>query len=96
MVTLKKIMANKEKINALAKEFGVTNVRVFGSVARGEADEKSDIDLLVHFKPETTLFDQFALERKLSRLLHCKVHVLSDNGLRERIRKSVFAEMVTL
>lgn len=57
---------------------------MFGSVARGEADESSDIDLLVDFEPGRTLFDQSRLERELEELLGVDVDVISSGALLDR------------
>lgn len=71
-------------------------MRVFGSVARGEADEKSDIDLLVDMEPGRSLLDLIGLLMDLEALLGCKVDVVTVKGLRERIREPVLKEAVAL
>ncbi len=63
------------------------NIRVFGSVARGEADSKSDIDLLVDLEPGRSLFDLGGLLMDLQDLLGHKVDVVTERGLRERVMK---------
>ncbi len=70
----------------------IYNVRVFGSVARGEADAESDIDLLVDMEPGRTLFDIGGLLMDLEELLGCNVDVVTEDGLRERIRERVLKE----
>jgi len=80
----------------IAARHGARNVRIFGSVARGEADSKSDLDLLVEFLPGSTLLSQSAMTRELESFLKVKVDVVSDQGLRERIRERVLAEAVPL
>jgi predicted nucleotidyltransferase len=89
----------KEKREAIlytCAKHGARNVRVFGSVARGEADEQSDIDLLVEFDPGRSLFDHAALWLELQDLLGCKVDVLSDRGIKPRIRERVLREAIPL
>lgn len=86
----------REEILRIAARHGARNVRVFGSVARGEADSKSDLDLLVEFLPGSTLLSQNAMIRELESFLKVKVDVVSDRGLRERIRERVLAEAVPL
>ena len=82
----------REQILRAAASHGARNVRVFGSVARGEADAQSDIDLLVEFEPERSLLDHAALWLELQDLLGCKVDVVSDRGIKPRIRERVLRE----
>lgn len=87
----------REQILHTAAKHGVRNVRVFGSVARGEADENSDIDLLVTISPEFSLMDHARLERELHELLGCRVDVVSDGGLRRpRFRDRILREATPL
>ena len=69
---------------------------MFGSVARGSADEGSDIDLLVDMEPGRSLLDLGGLWSDLNELLGIKVDVVTDNGLRESIRERVLREAVPL
>ncbi len=71
-------------------------MRVFGSVARREADEQSDIDLLVDLEKGRSLLDLIGLLMDLESLLSCKVDVVTVKGLRERIRERVLKEAVAL
>lgn len=86
----------REEILKIAAKHGARNVRVFGSVARGEAGLKSDLDILVEFVPGSTLLNQSAMIRELESFLKIKVDVVSDRGLRERIRERVLSEAVPL
>lgn len=86
----------REEILRIAAKHGARNVRVFGSVARGEADEESDIDLLVEFEPGRSLLDHAALWLELQELLGCKVDVVSDRGIKPRIRDRVLGEAMPL
>ena len=86
----------REEILKIAAKHGACNVRVFGSVARGEADSKSDLDILVEFLSGSTLLDQSAMIRELESLLEIRVDMVSDRGIRERIRERVLAEAVPL
>jgi len=86
----------REEILRLAASRGARNVRVFGSVARGDADERSDIDFLVDLEPGRSLLDLGGLNRDLERLLDAKVDVVSSRGLRERVRDRVLREAVPL
>jgi predicted nucleotidyltransferase len=71
-------------------------VRVFGSVARGEADDASDIDLLVDMQAGRSLFDLGGLLVDLRELLGRDIDVVTVRGLKERIRARVLAEAVSL
>lgn len=86
----------REEILRIAARHGARNVRVFGSVARGEADEQSDIDLLVEFEPDRSLLDHAALWLELQEALGRKVDVVSDRGIKPRIRERVLQEAVPL
>ncbi|WP_284057160.1 nucleotidyltransferase family protein [Thermalbibacter longus] len=86
----------REEILRLAAKYGARKVRVFGSVARGEADEESDIDLLVEFEPGRSLLDHAGLWLELQELLGCKVDVVSERGIKPRIRERILREAVPL
>ncbi|NLX39244.1 MAG: nucleotidyltransferase family protein [Methanothrix sp.] len=79
-----------------AAEHGAYNVRIFGSVARGEADEASDFDFLVDMEPGRSLLDLGGLLMDLRDLLGCPVDVVTERGLRKRIRDQVLKEAVAL
>ena len=72
------------------------SVRIFGSAARGEADERSDVDVLVDMEPGRSLLDLAGVLVDLEELLGCKVDVVTERGLRERIRERVLQEAVPL
>lgn len=87
---------DRDEILRLAREHGAHNVRVFGSVARGEDDAASDVDLLVTMEPGRSLLDLGGLIVDLQRLLGRPVDVVTEKGLRERIRERVLREAVPL
>lgn len=96
-MSLKELLQEKrEDILRVACKRGAYNVRVFGSVARGEADSKSDIDLLVDLEPGRSLFDLGGLLMDLQDLLGQKVDIVTERGWRERIRVRVLQEAVPL
>ena len=89
----------KEKradILRLAAHHGASNVRIFGSVARGEARPDSDIDFLVRLEDRRSLLDLVALWQDLEDLLGCEVDVVTERGLKERMRERVLREAVSL
>jgi predicted nucleotidyltransferase len=90
------IQAHREDILRIATRYGAYNVRVFGSVARGDADAGSDVDLLVDLEPGRSLLDLGGLLMELQDLLMCDVDVITEKGLRPRIRQYVLDEAVPL
>ena len=87
---------HKDQILALAAKYGASNVRVFGSFARGTADESSDVDFLVNLAPGRSLFDLGGLLYELQKLLGRNVDVITPAGLRPRIRDRVLKEAVPI
>jgi len=88
------LSGKREEILRIAQKHGARNVRVFGSVARGEADEASDIDFLVDMEPGRSLFDLGGLQTDLENLLGCRVDVVTEGGLKTYIRARVLHEAV--
>src|SRR5207244_5014388 len=86
----------RRAITDIAARHGARSVRVFGSIARGEARPESDIDLLVKMGPGRSLLDQAALLVELQDLLGRDVDIVTDEGLRGRIRGRVLREPVPL
>ena len=88
---------NKRVVEALATRYGALRIRVFGSVARGEEHEGSDIDLLVDFPRGYDLFKQrLPLTEKLQHLFNRKVDLIPEHELNRHLRASVLAEAVEL
>jgi uncharacterized protein len=90
------LQTKREDILRTAYRHGAYNVRVFGSVVRGEADSESDIDLLVDMEPGRSLLDLSGLLIDLEDMLGCNVDVVTERGLRGRIRERVLKEAVAL
>ena len=80
----------------LAAEHGAYNVRVFGSVARGDSDSESDVDFLVDLEPGRSLSDLGGLLMDLQEALGIEVDVVTERGLRARVRDRILAEAVPL
>jgi predicted nucleotidyltransferase len=85
-----------DQILELAKRFGVINVRVFGSRARGDATSDSDLDLLVEYTDGTSLLDVIGFEQELEEMLGVQVETVSDRALHPAIRDRVLAEAIPL
>ncbi len=97
MVTLDTLRSTqREEILRLAERRGAHNLRVFGSVARGEADENSDLDLLVTWEPGRSLLDHAGLVQDLQELLGVKVHVGTEESLHWYVRDRVLGEAMPL
>jgi uncharacterized protein len=94
-MSLSELQARREEIMRTAEKYGAYNVRVFGSVARGEEDAQSDVDLLVDMEPGRSLFDLGGLLTDLQTVLGRDVDVVTEKGLRESIRNQVLSEVVT-
>ena len=92
----KLLQEKRREILSIAARHGARNVRVFGSVARGEAGPESDLDILVDLEPGRSLLDHAALLLDLEAALGCKVDVLTERGLRARVREAVLREAVAL
>lgn len=86
----------REEILRIAAKHGACNVRVFGSVARGEAGPESDLDLLVEVGPSRSSFFPGGLLADLEDLLGRKVDVVTEAGLHWYIRERVLKEAVPL
>ena len=97
MGTLDTLRAERrEEILRLAGRRGAHNLRVFGSVARGEADENSDLDLLVAWEPGRSLMDHAGLVEDLQELLGVKVHVGTERSLHWYVRDRILREATAL
>ena len=90
------LKSKRQEILAIAARHGAHNVRVFGSVARGEAKHDSDVDILVEMESGTSLMDHVTLMQDLEDLLERKVDVVSDRALHWYIRDRVLAEATPL
>lgn len=95
-MTFDELKIRREAIAMIARRYGARNLRVFGSVVRGEADAASDIDFLVELEPGRSLFDLGGLLMDLQEHLHCKVDVTTPAMLKPRIRERVLREAMPL
>jgi predicted nucleotidyltransferase len=95
-ITLANIKAQKASITRLCQQYHAENIRVFGSVARGESTDDSDIDFLVSFLPNASLFDQAGLIEDLSRLFERKVDVVSERAVNPHLQQIINSEALPL
>ncbi len=96
MTTADVLKTKRNDILRLAAQHGARNVRVFGSVARGDASPTSDIDLLVRMDRGRSLLDLIELSQELESVLHRKVDILTDEGLSPYLEQRIHAEAVPL
>lgn len=97
MVTLTELKTQyRAQILALAAKQGVESIRVFGSVARGEQTESSDVDFLIHVPKGTDLMDVGGLHWRLEEMLSTKVHVVMDSSISPYMEQAILAEAVPL
>ena len=88
------IKHNRKDILRLARRYGVTEMHVFGSTARGEDTPESDIDFLVEMEPGRSLFDLGGMQSELETALGRPVDVVTEKGLKARIRTRVLQEAI--
>jgi predicted nucleotidyltransferase len=96
LTELQEIQQKKEEILAVARQYGIVNVRIFGSVARGDDNPQSDIDFLVDLEEGCTLFDLGGALVKLQDLLGRKVDIVTKNGLHWYLREKIMKEARSL
>jgi hypothetical protein len=94
--TLEEIHEERDRILAIAAAHGVTNVRVFGSVARGDAQPDSDIDLLVDYPPHFSLLDLANLVNELEAVVGHKIEIASAAHLRDELRSYIMRDVIAL
>jgi len=95
-VTLEELRAHREEIAEIGRRYGVSNIRVFGSVARGDAHDDSDLDLLIDASAETGLFDLAGFALDIEQLMAVFTQVVTVPGLKPRIRDRVIDSAVPL
>ena len=96
MSTLRFLQSKRAEILTLAAKHGASNVRLFGSILRGEDNENSDVDLLVDMQDTRSLFDLIGLQQDLEKILGKKVDVLTENGINRHLRDRILSEAAPL
>lgn len=95
-MTLDTLRAKRKEILDLADRHKAEQVRVFGSVARGEATAKSDVDLLVHFRSGASLLDLIGLQQDASDLIQARVDIVSDDVISPYLVSRILGEAIPL
>lgn len=90
------LIDRKSEILTLADKYGATNIRVFGSVARGEDTESSDIDLLVDLEENRRISDIFALKQDLQSLLNKNIDLLEERSLHWYVKPQILSESMSV
>jgi len=92
----KTLSTKRDEILRIAAAHGARNLRVFGSVSRCEATERSDVDILVSLEPGRSLLDLIAIKQDLEDLLGCEVAVVTEDAVSPYIREEILKEAVSL
>ena len=87
-----RITDNRAQILSLASQHGIKSMKIFGSMARGDANDTSDADFLVEMEDGYDLFDLGSCLMELQDLLHCKVDMVTRDALHPRIRENILKE----
>lgn len=96
MTTLAELRNKRREIQLVSAKHGIIRLRVFGSVARGEQNSQSDLDLLVSMAPARDLIDLVSFVQDMPTALHAKVDVVSETGLSPYLRDQILAEARSL
>jgi predicted nucleotidyltransferase len=92
----KTLREKRDQILAIARQHGARNVRVFGSIARGEGKRDSDLDVLLELEPGRSLLDIVAIKQDLEDLLNTKVDVLTEAAVSPYIRNQILRQAISL
>ena len=92
----KTLRGKRDQILAIARQHGARNVRVFGSIARGEGKRDSDLDVLVELESGRSLLDIVAIKQDLEDLLNTKVDVVTEASVSPYIRDQVLRQAISL
>ena len=96
MSTLSTLRSKRAEILALAAKHGASNVRLFGSVIRGDDREDSDVDFLVDMQETSSLLDLIGLQQDIEKILGKKVDVLTPDGINRYLRGRILGEAAPL
>lgn len=94
--TGRRVLAHRDDLLAVLHRHGVTNAELFGSVARGDDDVGSDVDLLVDFPTGTSIIDIIGIQHELEDLIGASVDLIPRAGLKERVRRGAEQDLLPL
>lgn len=94
--TARVLTEHRPAIRTVLERHGVTNIQVFGSIARGDDGEGSDLDLLVDLPPGIGLFEFAGIQQELEEVVGVHVDLVPRSGLRERVRARIEADLTPL
>jgi len=94
--TGQRVAAHRGELREVLRRHGVTNPEIFGSAARGDDHEGSDVDILVDFPPGTSIIDIIGIQHELEDLLGVHVDLVPRNGLKERVRVRAAKDLIAL
>ena len=95
-ITLAELRRQRQAILELAEKYGAYNVRVFGSIARGESTPESDVDIIAAFREGTSIFDLVGFWQDLQELLGREVDLLADHPSGGQVMRSALREAISL
>lgn len=90
------VAAHRHELRDVLQRHGMTNAQLFGSVARGEDQPGSDVDILVDFPAGTSLFTILRVQDELEEILGVAVDLISRSGLKSRVRTRVQQDLIAL
>jgi predicted nucleotidyltransferase len=96
MKTLEFLRQNREKIYEIAEKYGVSNIRVFGSVARGEDKKGSDVDFLIKQNHGVSLFEIADFKYEIEKLLKKKTDLVLEDGVNRHLKKIIFSSALSI
>jgi len=86
----------KAEIIRIAKRYGASNIRLFGSLVRNDLNETSDIDVLITIERGRTLIDLFSIGEELEGILNRRVHIVADDGISPYLKDKILSEAIPL
>ena len=96
MITSRDLRSRRDEIFKIAALHGAKDLRIFGSVARGETTQSSDLDVLIRLEPGRSLLDLIGIKQDLEDLLGCSVDVVTEEAVSPHIRDQVLKDAVSL